>query len=112
MKRKKQQQQQHCSSGNANGLQSNGIPPQHQLQQQQKVYVSLYPQMMGATEPNYETLSRQQVIVLQGSTKRLFPGCVKLGEKSCVLFIFCRQEHTNFSTLIHTTWEEPFCPAL
>ena len=61
MKRKKQQQQ--CSRGNANGLQSNGIPPppQHQLQQHQKVYVSLYPQMMGATEPNYETLSRQQV---------------------------------------------------
>ena len=62
MKRKKQQQQ-HCSGGNANGLQSNGIPPQLQLQQQQKVYVSLYPQMMGATEPNYETLSRQQVVL-------------------------------------------------
>ena len=46
MKRKKQ----HCSNG-----QSNGIPSL----QQQKVYVSLYPQMIGAMEPNYETLSRQ-----------------------------------------------------
>ena len=56
MKRKKQhqqqlQQQQHCSNGHS----GNGIPPQ----QQQKVYVSLYPQMIGAMEPNYETLSRQ-----------------------------------------------------
>ena len=53
MKRRKQQLQ-HCSNG-----QSNGIQQQQQLHQQ-KVYVSLYPQMMSALEPNYETLARQQ----------------------------------------------------
>ena len=50
---------------------------------------------------------------LQGCTKKHFPGCVKFGGKvAFYLLTCCRQKHTKFSPLIHTTWEVPFIPAL
>ena len=50
---------------------------------------------------------------LQGTSKRLLPGCVKSGEKVA----FClptagRQENAIFSPHILTTWEEPYSQSL
>ena len=48
---------------------------------------------------------------LQDWTKRLFPGCVKFGEKLRFVYLLQAGTHKLF-TLIHTTWEERFSPVL
>ena len=45
---------------------------------------------------------------IQGISKRLFPGCVKSGEKVAFCLPNCRQENAIFSPHIHTTWEAFF----
>ena len=49
---------------------------------------------------------------IQGTSKRLFPGCVKFGENFCVLFTYYRQGNAKFSHHFHATWEEPFRDSL
>ena len=36
----------------------------------------------------------------------------EIGQKSCVLFVYCRQENAVFSLHIHTTWEGSLSAAL
>ena len=46
--------------------------------------------------------------LLQGTSIRLFPGCVKPGKKVEFLITFCRQKDAIFPPHILPTWEELF----
>ena len=56
------------------------------------------------------SLRELQTYRAQGTSKELFPGCVKLGKKKFyfVLFNYCRQENAIFSPHIHTTGDAFF----